>query len=170
MVDKCRIAAGCISGFIRAGFAMNLMIMEGFLPTMPMIILCGLAAICMACSIHSEHSTEATQNGRQLSAKESRGCCARAYIWAQIIVMNVCLVLTLFMYGLESHLTITFISIIVVCLILDIYCVSCSNFKYFCGSYLDSANDSDDAYGVAPGGVNAHSTYNNMQQPQFMGQ
>ena len=138
MVDTCRIAAGWISGLIRASLAMYLIIMDGFAPTLPIVIVCGLAGLFMASSIHSVKSTSAIAIGRKLSGKESRGCCARAYIWVQLIVMNVCLLLTpLFMKGLHARLLTTYIATVVVCLILDIYCVSCANFKFFCGSYRD---------------------------------
>ena len=165
MGDKCRVAAGCIAGLVRAGLATYLILTEGFIQTMPAVMVFGVMGMIIACNIHSDTPCRAEVEGRKLTNSEARRCCARTYIYTLIILMNGCLIATFFMWSLGKMDLAIYIVTMVVCLILDIYCVKSSNFKYFCGSFYDTAEDWDDAYGVAPGGITMSTTaaYNNMQ-------
>ena len=112
---------------------------EEFFPTLPPIFLMSLLACVMLCGMKAK-AFSMRANGRELTKKERKRCCTRAYIWTSLIILNALVGLTIGLLWDEfdkEDMEIV-LSIAAFCLLADLCAVKCKNWKYFCASYVET--------------------------------
>ena len=101
--------------------------------------------ICMAMGVKKKGDPCVKEiNSRQLSKKESKRCCTRAYFWSIIVVANCLWIVYLTeyyeamkweLYFDDSSQEYWITAIVVVTFFADIAFLKCKNLKYACSSY-----------------------------------
>ena len=125
----------------------------------------SLLTCVMLCGMKAE-AFSMRANGRELTKKERKRCCTRAYIWTSLIILNALVGLTI---GLMwDYIPIDAEGIVmglaVLAVILDLVSIKCKNYKYFCASYWEN----DQYQCVAPSQQFMYPGYMPNQQPMMM--
>ena len=100
------------------------------------MLYCGLTA----------YKWEIGVNGRELTKRERKHCCARAYIYAIMITSNIiwAICLTSAADEIVQGLEIGYGIFIIFCFYVDLRFVKCKNLKYACKSYFEDPDSDDD--------------------------
>lgn len=79
----------------KIGLVIYMLVKVKFFVTMPIILIISLVALPIAHGMYAEEM-QVSVNGRELTRKERKRCCTRAFIWTSIILLNILIGATIY--------------------------------------------------------------------------